>query len=416
MIVDIIMPKMGESINEGTILEWRKEIGDSVQLDEILLEIGTDKVDSEIPSSVAGILIEILAKPNDVVEVGEVIARVSTNKEEINFDKKIQTDSNDILPLQKNESKGKAKELVIKTSGKRKKAFFTPVVMKIASENNIPIDEVASIEGTGRSGRVTKKDILSHLKKSYAEKNINIQSEPLNLKNQRVEEMSHMRKTIASHMVNSISTSAHVHIMTEVDMTLIVEFVYKQNPEFEMSEGYKLTYTPFIIDAVVRSLKEYPIMNSSISGTSVAYHRNVNIGLAVAIDNGLMVPSINNCEEKNFIGLCRSVNHIANKTREGDINSDELKGTTFSITNFGVFGVSMGTPIINQPNVGILGVGAIKKQPVVLETQNGDSIAIRNIMILTLGFDHRLIDGAVGSNFLEKIRYYLENFQLRDIL
>ena len=199
-------------------------------------------------------------------------------------------------------------------------------------------------------------------------------------------------------------------------MSSIVEFVYKQNSKFEMSEGYKLTYTPFIIDAVVRSLKEYPNMNSSISGTSVTYHRNINIGLAVAIDNGLMVPSINNCEEKNFIGLCRSVNHIANKAREGDINSDELKGTTFSITNFGVFGVSMGTPIINQPNVGILGVGAIKKQPVVLETQNGDSIAIRNIMILTLGFDHRLIDGSGGSNFLEKVRYYLENFQLRDIL
>ena len=416
MIVDIIMPKMGESINEGTILEWRKEIGDSVQLDEILLEIGTDKVDSEIPSSVAGILVEILAKPNEVKEVGDVIARVSTNKDEIRLEKKTQADSNDILQLQKKENKSKAKEVAIKSSEKSKKAFFTPVVMKIASENNIPIDEIALIEGTGRSGRVTKKDILSHLKKPNSEKSINVKSELLNPKNLRVEEMNHMRKTIASHMVNSISTSAHVHIMTEVDMSSIVEFVYKQNFEFEMSEGYKLTYTPFIIEAVVRSLKEYPNMNSSISGSSVTYHRDINIGLAVAVDNGLMVPSINNCEEKNFIGLCRSVNHIANKTRKGDINLDELKGTTFSITNFGVFGVLMGTPIINQPNVGILGVGAIKKQPVVLETQNSDSIAIRNIMILTLGFDHRLIDGAEGSNFLEKVRYYLENFQLRDIL
>ena len=203
--------------------------------------------------------------------------------------------------------------------------------------------------------------------------------------------------------------------MTEVDMTAIVDFVIKQEKSFNDREGFNLTYTPFIVDAVVRGLKDYPDMNSSLSGTTINFHKHINIGLAVAIENGLLVPNISNCEEKNFLGLCRSVHDIANRARDGAIEADELSGTTFSITNFGVFGVSIGTPIINQPNVGILGVGAIKKQPVVIESDDGDSIAIRSMMMLTLGFDHRLIDGAGGSRFLERIRYNLENMDLDDI-
>tara|TARA_B100001939_G_C16683600_1_gene505490 strand:- start:10 stop:687 length:678 start_codon:yes stop_codon:yes gene_type:complete len=225
-----------------------------------------------------------------------------------------------------------------------------------------------------------------------------------------------MRKMISKHMMESLNTSAHVYVMTEVDMTSIVDFVKKKQDEFKEREGYALTYTPFIIESVIKSLKDYPEMNSSISGSKVDYHRDINIGLAVAIENGLMVPSIPNCEEKNFLGICRSVNDVAKRTRDGGISSDELSGTTFTITNFGVFGVSMGTPIINQPNVGILGVGAIKKQPVVIEDSAGDSIAIRSMMILTLGFDHRLIDGAGGSKFLESVRKYIESMELSDIL
>ena len=422
MIVDVVMPKMGESINEGTILEWRKEVGEKINLDEILLEIGTDKVDSEIPSSAAGTVIEILAEPNDVKEVGQVIARIDTGSSggeirnepdpvnEDPFEKKVKISS----PQPRIDSQSVSQKSALPD----RKVFYTPVVMKIAAENEVPFSEIEQIVGTGRSGRVTKKDILLYLEKKDHEVPA---SKHLDMKvaipaTGRSEEMHHMRKMISKHMMESLNTSAHVYVMTEVDMTSIVDFVKKKQDEFKEIEGYALTYTPFIIESVIKSLKDYPEMNSSISGSKVDYHRDINIGLAVAIENGLMVPSIPNCEEKNFLGICRSVNDVAKRTRDGSISSDELSGTTFTITNFGVFGVSMGTPIINQPNVGILGVGAIKKQPVVIEDSAGDSIAIRSMMILTLGFDHRLIDGAGGSKFLESVRKYIESMELSDIL
>ncbi len=422
MIVDVIMPKMGESINEGTILEWRKNVGDKVKLDEILLEIGTDKVDSEIPSSAAGVLIEILADPNDVKAVGEVIARIDTDTtaEIIPSEPQIKIEKSEVIKSEEKQVDSpdslinKDDNLVTKS-----KLFFTPVVMKIAAENQIPLTVLESITGTGRGGRITKKDILSYIdnKVSVVDDRAMNQPKPnINIPG-RSEEMHHMRKLISKHMVESLSTSAHVYVMTEVDMTSIVEFVAKEETSFREKEGYRLTYTPFIVDAVTKAIKEFPEINSSITEeTMIHYHRNINIGLAVAINNGLMVPSIPHCEEKNFLGICRSVNDIASRARQGSINSDELTGTTFSITNFGVFGVSIGTPIINQPNVGILGVGAIKKQPVVIELDGSDSIAIRSIMILTLGFDHRLIDGAEGSKFLEAIRKNLENMELRDVV
>ena len=422
MIVDIVMPKMGESINEGTILEWRKEVGEKINLDEILLEIGTDKVDSEIPSSAAGTVIEILAEPNDVKEVGQVIARIDTGSSggevrnepstvnEVPLEKKVKISA----PQPRLDSQSESQKSALPD----RKVFYTPVVMKIAAENEVPFSEIEQIVGTGRSGRVTKKDILLYLEKKDHEapaiKHPDLQvAIPVT---GRSEEMHHMRKMISKHMMESLNTSAHVYVMTEVDMTSIVDFVKKKQDEFKEREGYALTYTPFIIESVIKSLKDYPEMNSSISGSKVDYHRDINIGLAVAIENGLMVPSIPNCEEKNFLGICRSVNDVATRTRDGSISSDELSGTTFTITNFGVFGVSMGTPIINQPNVGILGVGAIKKQPVVIEDSAGDSIAIRSMMILTLGFDHRLIDGAGGSKFLESVRKYIESMELSDIL
>ena len=420
MIIEIVMPKMGESINEGTIIEWRKEVGEKIELDEILLEIGTDKVDSEIPSSAAGVVVEILAKPNDVKEVGEVIAKIDTGKKQ---NKKI-TDSGN---SKGNSEKRSNQEIIVSsvfdkkkitydTTNKKDKVFYTPVVMKIAAENELSLNQLEQINGTGRSGRVTKKDILSYLDSPLLPPKIDLESNKnLNTQSNRTEEMHHMRKIISRHMMESLNTSAHVYVMTEVDMTSIVDFVVKENEKFKEREGYNLTYTPFIVNSVVKSLKEYPEMNSSLSGTTINYHREINIGIAVAIDNGLLVPSIANCEERNFLGLCRSVNDVAIRAREGGVNIDELSGTTFSITNFGIFGVSSGTPIINQPNVGILGVGAIKKQPVVIESEEGDSIAIRSMMILTLGFDHRLIDGAGGSRFIESIRENIEEMELGDI-
>ena len=424
MIVDVVMPKMGESINEGTILEWRKKVGEPIGLDEILLEIGTDKVDSEIPSSAAGILVEILAEPNDVIAVGKVIGKINTDVSDsavatkpiikTESQKQTSTVSSAISEPKVSMQKGASSSTPALEIAKK---FYSPVVMKIASEKGIELNELEKIPGSGRGGRVTKKDIISYLDSS-----VPTQKPPIaeftshgRIPSDRSEEMHHMRKLIANHMKESLTTSAHVYVMTEVDMTAIVDFVIKQEKSFNDREGFNLTYTPFIVDAVVRGLKDYPEMNSSLSGTTINFHKHINIGLAVAIENGLLVPNISNCEEKNFLGLCRSVHDIANRARDGAIEAGELSGTTFSITNFGVFGVSIGTPIINQPNVGILGVGAIKKQPVVIESDDGDSIAIRSMMMLTLGFDHRLIDGAGGSRFLERIRYNLENMDLDDL-
>ena len=427
MTTDIVMPKMGESITEGTILEWRKEVGDSIELDEILLEIGTDKVDSEIPSAVSGTIVEILAEPNDVIEVGKVIARIDSSgkvlkKEEILNEKedleekhKIQNShaeyiENKVLPKS-------IEEAGIKKNKEDHKRFYTPVVLKVASQNNITFSDLEKIDGTGNNGRVTKKDILiylnslSGLNKLAIETKKSIESSefrPIN--SSRVEEMPKMRKLISSHMKESLETAAHVYLMTEVDMTKIVSFVSSNEESFALKEGFKLTYTPFIVDAVVKALIDHPEMNASLVDTKIHYHKNINIGLAVAIKNGLMVPSISSCEEKNFLGFCRSINQMASKARENKLLIDEIEGSTFSITNFGVFGISFGTPIINQPNTGILGVGAIKKQPVVIESDGVDAIGIRNIMMLSLGFDHRLIDGAGGSKFLNSIQLYLEDF------
>ena len=418
MIIDVVMPKMGESITEGTILEWKKQVGDSIAMDEILLEIGTDKVDSEIPSSAEGVIVEILAKPNDVIEVGKVIAKIDSEKES--------SKSNDFIEKSNESLSADLPEVVEQIStdhpkpvnNQKDKKFFSPVVMKIANEHQIALSELEKISGTGRGGRVTKKDILLYIDEKE-------KSEPINLKNDSFdkvqksvmiksndEEMSHMRQMISKHMVDSLSTSAHVHVMTDVDMSRIVEFVKLNEVSFKNQESYNLTYTPFVVQATVQALLEFPKMNASIDDTKIKYHRNVNIGLAVSIEEGLIVPSLSHCEEKNFLGICRSVNDIASRARGGKINPDELSGSTFSITNFGVFGVTLGTPIINQPNVGILGVGAIKKRPVVVENVDGDSIGIKNIMILSLGFDHRLIDGAEGSKFINSIKRNLEAMPL----
>ena len=425
MIIDIVMPKMGESITEGTILEWRKKVGDSIALDEILLEIGTDKVDSEIPSSNAGIVVQILGEVNQVMDVGAVIAR-------------IETDVNQARPIEKtqlnNETKKedyeapKVKDPVVDISKKKttndneEKKFFTPVVNKIAQENNINNDELILIPGTGKRGRVTKLDILNYLKtrddsiiKEIQPSRPSKPDTPSFTGNEVIVEMDHMRKLIANHMRESIDVSAHVYVMSEIDMTKIVNFVKKEDKVFKDKEGYHLTYTPFIIKACVKALGNYPEMNASLNENNIIYHKSINIGMAVAIEKGLMVPVLKNCEELNFLGLCRKVRDFSTRTRNNQLIPDELQGSTFSISNFGVFNVTMGTPIINQPNVGILGVGAVKKRPVVIETEEGDTIGIKSMMILSLGFDHRLVDGAGGSQFIEMVKENIETMNLENI-
>ena len=424
MIVDIVMPKMGESITEGTILEWRKKVGDTVEKDELFLEIGTDKVDSEIPCLESGTIVEILADVNDIVEVGKVIARVETSTSKNNQNEKITPSKS--LPSTKS-SDSLAEETLIKPTqdqlnsqkslNSNSNKFYTPAVLKAARLNKVSTAELDQIQGSGRKGRVTKKDILDY---TASLKNISTPQPTDKTKTQfptssRSEEMDHMRKIISDHMQKSLQTSAHVHVVNEVNMTSIRNLISKKNELFKQKEGFDLTYTPFIIDSLIKALKDFPELNSSLLDTTVTYHKNINIGVAVSLNEGLMVPVILNCEEKNFLGLCRALNDIATRARTNQISPDELSGSTFTISNFGVFDVTIGTPIINQPNVAILGVGAIKKRPVVIENENGDSIAIQSMMNLSLGFDHRLIDGSGGAKFINAIRDHIENMNLENL-
>ena len=423
MIIDIVMPKMGESITEGTILEWKKEIGEFVEMDEILLEIGTDKVDSEIPSPAAGKIIEIIGKPNDVFDVGAVIARVESVSDQLKSSDN--TEEQEKIILDENKETSLKNKETIETSKANTKIdennFFTPAVNKIIKKNNLTKDDLLSIVGTGKNNRITKIDVLKFvkLKKNDLATSVNKKlSEPtleVGSKESLLNEMDHVRKKIAIHMRNSLDTSAHVYVSTEIDMSRIVEYVSEKENDFKVQEGFNLTFTPFIFQGAVKSLSSFPIMNSSIDKDNVITHKNVNIGMAVATDNGLMVPVLRNCEELNFLGLCRKVNSIAKNTRDKKLKPDDLQGSTFSISNFGVFNVTMGTPIINQPNVGIFGIGAIKKRAVVIETNDGDTIGIKSIMVTTLGFDHRLIDGSEGSMFIEDFRKNMENFQLENL-
>ena len=428
MVVDVIMPKMGESITEGTILEWHKKPGETIGQDETLLEIGTDKVDSEIPSPTAGTVVEILADVNAVIEVGVVIARIDTDgntpvksrpKEET---KDIEEDE---VSLSQQNSLPSSKRGNTKQKSNKGESIFTPVVLKIATQENLSLSELDSIQGTGRNGRITKKDLHAYLgtrspvAPTTTVKQELIKSAPTEIKSVpgKKEDIDHMRKLIADHMRYSLDTSAHVYVMSEVDMTSIVDFVTENEKSFLEKEGLNLTYTPFIILATVQALKVFPEMNASLeNGDTVIYHKQVNIGLAVSVDNGLMVPTLLQCDEKSLLGLCKDVNDIAVRTRSKKISPDELQGSTFTITNFGVFGATIGTPIINQPNVGILGAGAIKKQPVVVEREYTESIAIRSIMMLTLGFDHRLIDGAGGARFIQEVKNNLETMKLGGLL
>ena len=301
-------------------------------------------------------------------------------------------------------------------------AILTPAVMKIANQQGISLSELELIDGTGANGRITKKDLQNYINTNTdsdlkpARKSVTKPVTIPSIQSGKKIKIDHMRKMISEHMRYSLDTSAHVYIMNEVDMTSIVEYVDEKEDTFFEEERFKLTYTPFIILATVNALKEMPEMNSSIDGDSIIYHNSINMGIAVSVDGGLMVPSIFNCDEKNLLGISRDLNALVDRTRKKGISPDELQGSTFTISNFGVFDATIGTPIINQPNVGILGTGAIKKQPIVIERDNSDIIAIRSMMMLSLGFDHRLIDGAGGAIFIAKVKENLEMMDLKDLL
>ncbi len=421
MIVDVIMPKLGESITEGTIIEWRKKAGDAIARDEILLEIGTDKVDSEIPSPAGGVVVELLVQEKDVVPVETVIARIETDG-----DAPVKTEEPDTetakadVPDEKGESKVEEppkkipKSEISEKKSSAGRTFYTPLVRSIAEKEGISQEELAGIPGSGRSGRVTKKDVLAYLKSGREEA---APAEPSRIPmTDEVVEMERMRQIIAQHMRKSLDTAAHVHVVSEADVTDMVEFCQKRRDQFLRQEGFKLTYTPFFIMAVVKAIQDHPIVNASLDGTTIQHNRNVNMGIAVAVEKGLIVPVIPKCEELNFLGLCRRVNDISIRARREEISPDELQGSTFSISNFGIFGNIYGTPIINQPNSAILGIGAVKKRPIVHETPRGDAIVIRSMTYLSLGFDHRLIDGAGGGNFLGRVVHYLENMDTISLL
>ena len=422
MSIDVLMPKLGESIIEGTILEWKKKVGQDIGKDETLLEISTDKVDSEIPSPAEGKLIEILYQVNDVVPVGEVIARiggssdkvieVSTSLKEENIQEKIVKEEKTI------EKKEETNYTSIDANFKKTKRFYSPLVRSIAKKENISLSELDVIEGSGHEGRVNKDDILNFLS-NRINSSISNQTTDSAMKHHlenKTEPMGHVRKIISKHMIKSKKTSVHVYSTVEVDMTKIVDFRNQKKNQFKDRFQTPLTYTPFIIDVAIKAIHEYPLLNAFIEEDNVKYNQNINIGIAVALpDDNLIVPVIKKSEELNFLGIARNTSDLAERARTGKLNPSEVVDSTFTITNPGVFGSLFGMGIINQPNLGLLSVGSIHKRPVVKETEFGDVVVVRNMMYLTLAYDHRLIDGAYGTKFLSRIKELMESFTSEDI-
>ncbi len=437
MQVEVVMPKMGESIQEGKILRWIKKVGDKIQRDETILEISTDKVDSEIPSPIAGVLAKIIVQEQDTVPVGTVIAYVETDvTARIDSASPVQASSHHVAvnpePVQTVTIQPNAHTVPSVPKGNNGSRFYSPLVRTIAKNEGLSIDDLAVISGSGTAGRVTKSDVLSYLKGRSAQPlsvpaprgGSAIQKADLGelqkrypATGYRIQQMDNVQQKMAEHMLRSVATSPHVAAVDEVDMTSLVNFRSRTSESFEKREGFKLTYTPFFASAVVQALKDFPIVNSSIEGDKIIFKHSINLGIAVASPTGLIVPNIQRADEKNFIGLARAISDLSNRTRNKKLLPDEIQGGTFTISNYGVFGTIIGTPIINQPQVAILGIGAIKKRPVVLTDQDGnDSIGIRSIMYLTLSFDHRIIDGAVGGQFLARLKWILENFEFNKVL
>ena len=438
--IDLLMPKMGESIMEATILKWVKQPGDSIKEDDTILEIATDKVDSEIPSPVDGVLAEILFKENDVVEIGKVIARIEVEGEASSEVIEIEE-----VPVQEAPKQATTVASNHDTNGKIEKAapvampshsvssssgrFLSPLVKNIAKQENISIAELDTLLGSGKNGRVTKNDILQYLEKRNKQSAQPVMQATapaaVPAKNQvqaptpslvtdgstEIIEMDRMRKLIADHMVKSVHTSPHVTSFVEADVTNIVTWRNSIKQEFQKTYGEKITYTPIFIDAVIKAIRDFPMVNISLDGNSIIKKNFINIGMAAALPSGnLIVPVIKNADMLNLVGLTKSVNDLAKRARENALKPEEIQGGTFTVTNVGTFGNVMGTPIINQPQVAILATGAIRKKPAVVETEYGDLIAVRHMMFLSLSYDHRIVDGFLGGSFLRRIADYLESF------
>ena len=436
--VELIMPKMGESVSEATIITWSKNIGDIIELDETIIEIATDKVDSEVPSTHEGKLVEMLFQADDVVQVGQPFAILETDEDDqeetplVKSEALINQPSNNESPISIKEENKISEEKIVKSMSDR---FYSPLVKSIASQEGIPFEELEKIKGTGNEGRVTKSDILTYIQsrntqptnediiskttvtKESSEVNevkTEITATKVNIPNTggtEIVEMDRMRKLISAHMTKSKSTSAHITSFVEADMTSIVNWRNSVKDNFKKKEGQNITFTPIIIEAMAKAVKDFPMINVSVDGTNIHIHKNVNIGMAAALPDGnLIVPVIKECQNKNLIGITKSVNDLAVRARKGALKPDDIQGGTITMTNVGTFGNLMGTPIINQPQVAIMACGVIKKKPVVLETADGDVIAIRHMMFLSLSYDHRVVDGALGGQFVRKVADYLEQF------
>lgn len=429
---ELKLPKMGESVAEATITNWLKNVGETIAADEAVLEIATDKVDSEVPSEVSGTLIEILFQVDDVVKVGQTIAIIETEGGSVEAPKNADVAAPIVATIEKTIEV--AKETVAPADFSASDKFFSPLVKNIAKEEGVSVAELESISGSGKEGRVTKEDIIKYVGSRKLEAAIpalqpavsvaqpTIQNlQPSSQKAQPVSvnggdeiiEMDRMRKLISGYMVASVQTSAHVQSFIEVDVTNIVKWRERVKGAFEKREGEKLTFTPIMMEAVAKALKDFPGMNISVDGDYIIKKKNINLGMAAALPNGnLIVPVIKNADQLNLVGMAKAVNDLGNRAKSGKLKPDDTQGGTYTVTNVGTFGSVFGTPIINQPQVGILALGAIRKVPAVIETPEGDFIGIRQKMFLSHSYDHRVVDGALGGSFVKRVAEYLEAFDV----
>lgn len=424
---ELKLPKMGESVAEATITNWLKNVGDAISADEAVLEIATDKVDSEVPSEVSGVVTELLFQVNDVVKVGQTIAIIETEGGAV------------VAPVSKEEVSPvaavvKTIEVATTTAApadfSSSDKFFSPLVKNIANAEGISVSELEGIAGSGKEGRVTKEDILNYIKSRGSQPTAVAQSSvaapsaapkttapiatPVSVNGgDEIVEMDRMRKLISGYMVASVQTSAHVQSFIEVDVTNIVKWRDRVKNAFEKREGEKLTFTPIFMEAVAKALKDFPGMNISVDGEFIIKRKNINLGMAAALPNGnLIVPVIKNADQLNLVGMAKAVNDLGNRAKAGKLKPDDTQGGTYTVTNVGTFGSVFGTPIINQPQVGILALGAIRKVPAVIETPEGDFIGIRQKMFLSHSYDHRVVDGALGGSFVKRVAEYLEAFDV----
>ncbi|MCH3883033.1 MULTISPECIES: dihydrolipoamide acetyltransferase family protein [Tenacibaculum] len=428
---ELKLPKMGESVAEATITSWLKEVGDTIELDEAVVEIATDKVDSEVPSEVEGTLVEILFDKDSVVNVGDTIAVIETEGGSVeDSTPEVKTE---VAPVAAVTEAAKtvevAKETVATPISKTSESgkFYSPLVRNIAQTEGVSMEELETIAGSGKDGRVTKEDILSYLENRSAapvktvaktevkpEKKEAVKAAPVSVNGEdEVVEMSRMGKLIAKHMVDSVQTSAHVQSFIEIDVTNIVKWRGKVKDAFLKREGEKLTFTPILMHAVAATIKKYPLINIALNGDTIIKKKNINLGMAAALPDGnLIVPVIKNADQLNLVGMTKAVNDLAGRARDNKLKPDEIQGGTYTVTNVGSFGSVMGTPIINQPQVAILALGAIRKVPAVIETPDGDFIGIRQKMFVSHSYDHRVVNGALGGMFIKTLKETLEAWDM----